>query len=147
MNTIDLTKTPLENMLTLINNCSSVQFDAEDLTFSAPEPYTSLTDTALNTSVIVTATSLSPVSGIKTPKYRRLHLLSDFSDAQMTFSFPVGTTSTEILNFIIANRNWHTGSALTGEFTLVDKFKITAPDTDYLYIGSVTVTIIFTVTP
>lgn len=139
MNTVDLTKTPIQNMLALVNRSSNVEFAEADLQFSEPTPLAVTGSDGTNTIVTITANPSSPVQGTRNAKYKRLHLTDDFKNFQNTFSFPTGYTVGNMVNHLRNLLGLHPSSNLSGSILNDNKFKLTVDQNDYLYSGDRTI--------
>lgn len=139
MNTIDLTKTPIQNMIALVNKSSNVEFTEAHLSFSAPTYKPSTASDRTNTIVTISANPSSPVQGTHNAKYKRLHLTDDFKNFQNTFSFPTGYTVGNMVNHLRNLLGLHPSSNLSGSILNDNKFKLTVDQNDYLYSGDRTI--------
>lgn len=139
MSTIDLTKTPLQNLIALVNRSSNVEFSEADLLFSQPTLHIGGQGEVTNTIVTITANISSPVQGTHNAKYKRLHLTDDFKNFQNTFSFPTGYTAANMVNYLRNLLGLHPSSNLSGSILNDNKFKLTVDQNDYLYIGDRTI--------
>ena len=140
---IDITKTPEQNILDLINESSEVVFTENDLIISAPVIYVPLPGETSNTTVTVTATQTSLIKGITTVKYKRLDLSKDFENYPSSFTFEIGMQRPVIISNILANLNINNRAYLDYDFITDTSLKISAVFDDYLYCGSKTFALVF----
>lgn len=149
MQTLELDKSIMENMVAMINKSSNVVFTTAHLAVSEPTPIQPVEGQTTipfhNTTVTLVATDDSPVPGSKTVRYHRLHLDLDFSDSPRTLHVLQGKTAEEIAEIMRTTYQLHVDSVFTGAFvgSGITQFKLTADDVDLLYVGSVTVAIIY----
>lgn len=143
MNTVDLTKTPIQNMLALVNRSSNVEFAEADLQFSEPTPLAVTGSDGTNTIVTITANPSSPVQGTRNAKYKRLHLANDFKTAQSSFNFEPGTLTSIMADTIKQTIGIHPTTPISVEMVTPTRMKLIASPTDYLYIGEQTYTLTF----
>ena len=143
MNTVDLTKTPIQNMIALVNRSSGVEFTEADLSFSLPTPKTPTTTDPTNTIITISANPSSPVQGTRNAKYKRLHLANDFNNSQSSFNFTPGTSISVMADTIKTTIGIHPTTPHVAELVTPTRLKLKASDTDYLYIGEQTYTLFF----
>lgn len=130
-------------MIALVNRSSNVEFTEADLSFSTPTPKTPTTTDPTNTIITISANPSSPVQGTRNAKYKRLHLANDFKNSQSSFNFAPGTSMSVMVDTIKSTIGIHPTIPLVAELVTATRLKLKAPDTDYLYIGEQTYTLIF----
>ena len=138
---IDYEKTPVQNLLDLINASSSVVFEETHLTFGTPVEIVSALPGNPNTSIIITATEDSLVAGTTPRKYRRIDIGEDFVDYLDVFEFSTGTSESTMLQYLIDQYDLHPDSTFTLTSALNNKKSFKPTAADLLYCGERLVTI------
>ena len=102
----DLTKSPTQLLIDLINRVNHTVFVTANLSFSPPSVYTDAAKPFFNTSIDVSGASGTRFVGPQTMYYRRLDLEDTFENRSTNFEFLPGTASvtTEQLVAAINNR-------------------------------------------
>lgn len=140
---IDYQKTPIQNVLAVINASSSVVFEETHLTYGSPLPISEALPGKPNTLIIITATEDSPVSGSTTSKYRRINIDDDFADYTDTFQFALGTSDIDVLQSITDAYALHPDSTFTLTSAPNGKKLFKPLDSDLLYCGERLITVTF----
>lgn len=140
---IDILKTPLENLLDLVNAANSLTISDAQVTAAAPEVIGSETD-PINTSVVLTAVPLGGYTGTVEVSYRRLRLDANVVAPQETF-FTDDTTLLSDLKTTIATAlnlledQFSFSGTLPGYFGEITVGTLTASAGSLLYVGTLNI--------